>query len=531
MQATGEAAGTILIVDDDYVSRRFLQVVLSRVGHTIHSAESVPDAKRVIQQHGLGQIDCVVTDYRMPEETGLDLVEWLKQQDPGLAIVMVTAEGEKRLIAESMRSGVQDFLDKPIDGEKLRTSVGRAVELTRRQRHLTETEEAVQQVGQAQHLMMTPGGRADQTRVISCLIPKHQAGGDFINVHTLGNDQLLVVAADVSGHDLKAAFISSYFQGILRGMTVKGAGILEILEFFNRFLIEEWNNADPDGKGCITSLCVGAAVVDIPKRQVSVWATGFPSPLMVDDEGICRTTARPEAPLGWFEDSRYVESRMNWCERGYLLLWSDGLVDHAQDLEICPTALAYRLMQTTDEEEKQRIVGSAKDDISLVRIDLRADQNGGAGFHPILVESYPGDAFSKVDELQVGWERSLQYALPGLDPHDLYDPLLVIREAVLNGLKHGCRLASDQHCELQVVYDPAECILRARVSDSGEGYADDFLMKPTTDFEVGDRHYGLVLLREVPSRIKVERSGACLVFDFDLKDKSGRQDSPIRGAA
>src|SRR6185369_876592 len=79
-----------------------------------------------------------------------------------------------------------------------------------------------------------------------CWHPKHPAGGDLVNVFQLDQDRTLVLVADVSGHDLKAAFISAYFQGIVRGMVEKQTPICEVLDYFNRFLLQEWSSAqDP----------------------------------------------------------------------------------------------------------------------------------------------------------------------------------------------------------------------------------------------------------------------------------------------
>ena len=74
--------------------------------------------------------------------------------------------------------------------------------------------------------------------------PKSEAGGDFLNHFGIGPHNHFVLLTDVSGHDLKAAFISAYFQGIVRGMLECDASVTKVFEFFNSFLLREWNSED-----------------------------------------------------------------------------------------------------------------------------------------------------------------------------------------------------------------------------------------------------------------------------------------------
>ena len=67
--------------------------------------------------------------------------------------------------------------------------------------------------------------------------------GTVVNGFQLGPQRWLVLVADVSGHDLKAGFISAFFQGVVRALVEKGTPIQEVFAYFNRFLLQEWSNA------------------------------------------------------------------------------------------------------------------------------------------------------------------------------------------------------------------------------------------------------------------------------------------------
>jgi len=68
---------------------------------------------------GLNSFGCVVTDYSMPGQNGLDLVHWIKNRDVGLEVVLLTAEDDKETVKKALRAGVFDFLEKPIGPQEL----------------------------------------------------------------------------------------------------------------------------------------------------------------------------------------------------------------------------------------------------------------------------------------------------------------------------------------------------------------------------------------------------------------------------
>ena len=79
--------------------------------------------------------------------------------------------------------------------------------------------------------MNNPGAEAGLPMALTvCYHPCHEAGGDSVSFFALDASRVLIVAADVSGHDLKSAFISAYFQGMLRGMVEQHASIKDVLD-------------------------------------------------------------------------------------------------------------------------------------------------------------------------------------------------------------------------------------------------------------------------------------------------------------
>jgi two-component system NtrC family response regulator len=115
----------ILVVDDDDSLRRVLQVQLEQDGYFVASAASAQQALSMLQ---LRPCDLLITDLRMPGETGIDLLKQVRSLYPGIAIVILTAFGTVETAVDAMKGGAFDYLTKPVHPDELSLVVGRALE-------------------------------------------------------------------------------------------------------------------------------------------------------------------------------------------------------------------------------------------------------------------------------------------------------------------------------------------------------------------------------------------------------------------
>ena len=110
-------AGHLLLVDDDEAALRLLAEVLEREAYAVELAQSVAAAKAKLAE---GAFDAIVTDLRMPEASGLDLVTYARQLDPDAVLLVLTAFGDAAAAAEAIRAGAHDLINKPFDIEACR---------------------------------------------------------------------------------------------------------------------------------------------------------------------------------------------------------------------------------------------------------------------------------------------------------------------------------------------------------------------------------------------------------------------------
>ncbi|MDX2446415.1 MAG: sigma-54 dependent transcriptional regulator [Desulfobacterales bacterium] len=119
---------TILIVDDEKNYPPILSAVLEEESFETLTAYSGQEALSVLKD---SDIDLVLTDMKMPSMDGIELLERIKQKDPGLPVIMMTAHGTVEKAVEAMQKGAYNYILKPFDNERLVIYVNKAIQMFR----------------------------------------------------------------------------------------------------------------------------------------------------------------------------------------------------------------------------------------------------------------------------------------------------------------------------------------------------------------------------------------------------------------
>jgi len=122
---SGVATRSILVVDDDRELLRALERTLKNAGFEVRGVESGEDAMSSLSD---GVPDVVVSDLLLPGIDGIELLKEIKAAAPATEVLMMTAHGTIERAVEAMRAGAYDFVEKPIERERLLRTVERAFE-------------------------------------------------------------------------------------------------------------------------------------------------------------------------------------------------------------------------------------------------------------------------------------------------------------------------------------------------------------------------------------------------------------------
>ncbi|MGL1903482.1 MAG: sigma-54 dependent transcriptional regulator [Fibrobacterales bacterium] len=115
----------ILVVDDEELMRDMVMETLTRAGYECKDAKNGPDALEALQNFDAG---LVVSDFKMPGMTGLELYKEVRERFAGLPFIIMTAYGTIETAVELMRMGAVDFVEKPCSPDMLEMVVARALE-------------------------------------------------------------------------------------------------------------------------------------------------------------------------------------------------------------------------------------------------------------------------------------------------------------------------------------------------------------------------------------------------------------------
>ena len=120
----------VLIIDDEPDIRELLEITLLRMGLNTYTAGTV---KQALAHLNTQPFDLCLTDMKLPDGTGIDIVNYIQHHFPTLPIAVITAFGNMETAVESLTSGAYDYVTKPVDVKKLRELVEKALNISTQQ--------------------------------------------------------------------------------------------------------------------------------------------------------------------------------------------------------------------------------------------------------------------------------------------------------------------------------------------------------------------------------------------------------------
>jgi two-component system response regulator PilR (NtrC family) len=239
----------ILIVDDELSMRQFLTHLFQRDGHLIRTAENGRQAMELLRQQ---PADVVISDVKMPDMGGIELLRAARELQPNIEIIMMTAFANEGTAHEAFKLGAFDFVNKPFDNDVLREKVSRAL----KQISLKDENEVLIKGQRARGKLSNIIGHSDQMQAVYQMIETvAQVQSTVLIIGESGTGKELVARAI---HDLspraQKPFVSvncgaftetlleselfGYTKGSFTGATANRKGLFEAGEQGTIFLDE-----------------------------------------------------------------------------------------------------------------------------------------------------------------------------------------------------------------------------------------------------------------------------------------------------
>jgi FixJ family two-component response regulator len=115
---------TVYVIDDDASVRNSLARLIKSVGY---EAKTYDSAQAFLEQYAPSDLECLITDIRMPHVSGLELQEQLSEKKADLPIVFITGHGNVPVCARAMKGGAVDFIMKPFDNQTMLEAINQAL--------------------------------------------------------------------------------------------------------------------------------------------------------------------------------------------------------------------------------------------------------------------------------------------------------------------------------------------------------------------------------------------------------------------
>jgi len=120
MKGIAMASGKILVVDDEADVRDVIKLQLEQRGLNVLEAVDGQNAIDILKSgSNMMNVGVILCDIRMPKVNGVECIEFIRKEAPGIPIVVITGYPDSELASDLLKKGVKDYLVKPVEKEKL----------------------------------------------------------------------------------------------------------------------------------------------------------------------------------------------------------------------------------------------------------------------------------------------------------------------------------------------------------------------------------------------------------------------------
>jgi two-component system response regulator PilR (NtrC family) len=229
-----------LIVDDEPDIRELLEITLNRMDIPTLCAEDIASAKALLQKNSF---NLCLTDMKLPDGDGLQLVEFIQSQYTNLPVAVITAHGNTETAVKAMKSGAFDFLSKPVDLNSLRQLVNSALKLSTpatRERRSRSTLLGESEIMRRIRSRIAKVARSQAPVFIS---GESGSGKELVakQIHSQSprNDRpFIAINCGAIPHDLVESEFFGHKKGSFTGATVDKEGLFQAAEGGTLFLDE-----------------------------------------------------------------------------------------------------------------------------------------------------------------------------------------------------------------------------------------------------------------------------------------------------
>jgi sigma-B regulation protein RsbU (phosphoserine phosphatase) len=342
----------ILIVDDEPLNIKLLDILLKKNGYQTISETSGPKARALAMEH---VPDLILLDVMMPGEDGYMTCELLKQhsQTADIPVIFISALTDTTSKVRGLDVGGVDFISKPFEKAEVLARVKVHLKLRFTYKALIEAQaQRLAQVQDAQQALLVLPTDLPEAGFSVHFEPILEAGGDFYDVLHVGGTSFDYIVADVSGHDLGTSYITSALKALFSQNCNVVTSPAESLTMINSVLCRILTGG--------THITAAFARLNREQRTLHYVNAGHPPAILVHASGELQILRASGDILGVFDQVLFEPLVIPVVPGDRLFIYTDGLIEgfgtrqttRDEGLEtLAATCLAYRSLALRESVE------------------------------------------------------------------------------------------------------------------------------------------------------------------------------------
>jgi len=329
----------ILIVDDNPTNVIIIREILKKEQY--RDTLSASSALEMFEHLGLEDngrakcprragIDLILLDMMMPEMDGIEACRIVQQYDhlKDIPIIMVTAVGDSKKLAEALDAGAVDYVTKPINKVELMARIRLALRLKHEKDWHIEREQRVQEelklAAKVQNAVLSSPIEDDLLEIHALYQPSAELAGDLYAWYPLGDGRYGVILLDMMGHGITSSLFCMFIASVLKDTVTTYVEPEKVIQELNR-RFNQLHIEDQLIQYYFTAIYL---VVDTRLKRVDYVNAGHPPALFFGEDGSVQTLDQGCCPVGLFDRIDEMEPRsLHYEGDGHLVLYTDGILE------------------------------------------------------------------------------------------------------------------------------------------------------------------------------------------------------------
>lgn len=381
----------ILIVDDNPTNIIIVREILKKENY--RDTVAVSSAYEMFHKLGLDHtgegkvtgptdIDLILLDMMMPEMDGIEACRIIQQYDQlkDIPIIMVTAVGDSKKLAEALDAGAVDYVTKPINKVELMARIRLALRLKQEKDWHKERDQRLQEelrlAGLVQNAVLSAPIEDPNFEVHALYKPSYELAGDLYAWYPLGEGRYGIILLDMMGHGISSSLFCMFIASVLKDTVNTYVEPEKVIQELNR----RFSQLHIDSQLVQYYFTAIYLVVDTRFKRIDYVNAGHPPGMLYLQDGTVSYLDTCCPPVGLFDKIEAQTQSISYEGDGHIVLYTDGLLEavegtQEEQIEFMTASLAANHIMDAEKMQQMFFDDNApqerEDDKCLVWITLK----------------------------------------------------------------------------------------------------------------------------------------------------------------